>query len=78
MLVGVGDRTSPATVSNWCRGASDLTEVQVRGLLSLIGKPIDWEPSLEIVRKAVAEQAARDRIPRDQRAKPKRPAPKPS
>lgn len=75
MLRAAGERTSPATVSNWCRGAVLITEVQLRGLLFLIGKDRDWTPSEELVRRALDEQEGRQRIPVDQRKKPKRPKP---
>lgn len=74
MLVGAGDRTSPATVSNWCRGSADLSEVQIRGLLSMIGvDPATYSPDDDVVRSALEDLEARARLPRAERNRPRRP-----
>lgn len=72
LLWAAGDRTSPATVSNWCRGSADLSEVQIRGLLSLIGVDAAWEPSDELVRRALDDLESRARLPREERKRSRR------
>lgn len=59
-LIDVGENTAFSTVNRWCVGKADLTEIQLRGLLTLVGLPADWKPP------PTAEQAARAK------AKPRR------
>ncbi len=46
-LIDLNERTSPATISKWCTGKYALTEVNLRGLLSVMGLPTDWSPDTE-------------------------------
>lgn len=43
-LIDLDERTSPATISKWCTGKYALSEVTLRGLLTVIGLPADWRP----------------------------------
>lgn len=72
LLGAVGEKTSPTTVSNWCRGEALLTEIQIRGLLSVIGLDPGWQPDADLLKQALEEQRARQRVAPEERAKPRR------
>lgn len=72
-LGSLGEKTSPTTVSNWCRGEAALTEIQIRGLLSVIGFDPNWHPDDDTLKAALEEQKARERVPPEDRAKRKKP-----
>lgn len=73
LLSAEGEKTSPATVSNWCRGGASMTAVLYRGLLSLLGlDAAKWRPPSELVKRALEEQEARSRLPLEGRRRPRR------
>lgn len=43
-LVDLDERTSLATVNRWCNGKFAISEVTLRGILTVLGLPADWKP----------------------------------
>ncbi len=72
LLHDAGEKTSTTTVSNWARGVATLSEIQIRGLLHIIGVGPDFQPDPALVQQAMAEQDARSRLPLEQRRKTSR------
>lgn len=44
-LIDIEDRTSLGTINRWCKGVHPISEVTLRGLMTVLGLPPDWEPS---------------------------------
>jgi hypothetical protein len=42
-LVDLDERTSLATVNRWCNGKYAISEVTLRGILTVLGLPADWQ-----------------------------------
>lgn len=46
LLVEAGERNlSLQTVNKWCRGKSPMTEMTLRGVLTVLGLDADWRPA---------------------------------
>jgi hypothetical protein len=43
-LVDLDERTSLATVNRWCNGKYAISEVMLRGILTVLGLSADWKP----------------------------------
>jgi hypothetical protein len=50
-LVDLDERTALGTINKWCTGAHPISEVTLRGILSVLGLPADWQVGDDIPTK---------------------------
>jgi hypothetical protein len=52
LLVRLGDNTSLGTINRWINGKHSISELALRGLLTVMGLDAEWKPGVPVKKKA--------------------------